>query len=194
MEVRNNVQSPNFGMALRIPKTQKMADALNELPKETLKEIIKAGEILGREGEENATKFYHVKINEDLSCKLEADKDAFFGLFKTDKYFSHYGQEIEKGQPVTSKRVIMISNNVGDIAGVARYVPLGETQPFFNVWGAVNGYSSINDITPLTKVAKILDDVAAEKAYQKTLKLADDAAEKAEKSKLTGNILDNYGI
>ena len=44
MQVNNNVQSPNFGMALKLQKGSK--EALKKLPMETIEKLQKAGEDL----------------------------------------------------------------------------------------------------------------------------------------------------
>jgi len=185
MQVNNNVQSPNFGMALKISKGAKQA--LKELPMETIENLQKAGEKL------KDTKFYHVKVNDDLTAQITADKDAYFGLFKNKPYSSHYGVERIDGRDFTSNRVILINNNNYTIAGVSRYVPFRQTEPSFHAWGPLGSYTDVKDIRSLAEVAKILDGAAAEKAYQTTAKNAELTAEQAKVSKAVDSLLDTFG-
>ena len=155
----NNVQSfQNFG-SLKYDKTPEMKAKMNELPMETIEKIQNAVRILGREGDTNATKFYHVRINNDLSCSLEAEEGAYFGTFRNSEYQGIHSEKQDN--------VLMVKNINGcDKAGVAKYQPIGETE-FFRVWGFANtSYDNINHIESLAKIAKILDDVAAEKYSQ----------------------------
>lgn len=189
MQVNNNVQSPNFGMALKISKGAQKA--LEQLPMETIESLQKAGQEL------KDTKFYHVKVDDDLKAAITADKDAYFGLFpkRMDGYSAtRHGECKAAGKIVPEKDIIMIDNEHGTIAGVSRKVPYGESAPFFNCWGPYGAYNELIDIKQLTKLAKMLDDVAAEKAYQKAAKEAAELAEKKEVAKAVGNLLDAYGV
>lgn len=193
MEVHKLQYSPQF-TSLKINKGAE--EKLNELPMETIDKIKEAGKILGKEGDENATKFYHVEIDEDLNCAITADKDAYFGLFETDEYKTRHGIEKSNGKNVRSDRVIMIENKKGrTICGVARYVPYLATEPFFNAWGSYGcSYKNIGYIDQLAKVAKILDTVAAEKHYAK---IADSKAKNADQEKVSKDVkslLRDFGI
>lgn len=189
MQVNNNVQSPNFGMALKISKGAQQA--LKELPMETIERLQKAGADL------KDTKFYHVEVSDDLSAKLTADKDAYFGLFKTKDYSANkHGKQKTDGNLVTDDRIILIEDNKagGTIAGIGRYVPWGKSQPFFDTWSAIGPANDVNSIGKLAKVAKILDGVAAEKSYQKAAEEAQAIAQKNEVSKAVDNLLDSFGV
>lgn len=188
MQVNNNVQSPNFGMALKIKNGAK--DALKNCSMETIEKLQKAGEEL------KDTKFYHVTVGDDLSAKLTADKDAYFGLFNRHDIYTarNHGMMKSEGKMVEDPRIILIGNTCGRTEfGVGRYIPYGETQPFFDVWGPLVPYNKVNDLPELTKVAKILDGVAAEKAYQAAAEEAVKAAENAKVSKAVDSLLDSFG-
>jgi len=187
MQVNNNVQSPNFGMALKINKGARKA--LENLPMETIERLQKAGEEL------KDTKYYHVTVGDDLKANITADKNAYFGLFENKKYLASNGVEKVNGENVLSDRIVIINdkNTKRDIAGVSRYVPYGKTEPFFNTWGSFGPYEHVNDISQLTQVTKILDEVAAEKAYQKSVKLSAEKVEKENVTKAVDNLLDTFG-
>lgn len=186
MQLNNNVQSPNFGMALKINKGAQ--EALNKLPMETIEKLQKAGEEL------KDTKFYHVAVDNNLGAKITADKDAYFGLFRTKDYQAiAHGKTMEDGKLVPDKNIIMIADNRGNsIYGVGRYLHLGESKPFFNAWGL---YPLINvqDVTSLANIAKILDDAAITKYEELATKQAAEISDKAEVSKVVVKLLDTFG-
>lgn len=186
MEIRNNVQSPNFGMALRINKGARKA--LEKRSMETIEKLQKAGEQL------KDTKFYHIEVGDDLTAKITADKDAYFGFFKTKDHFANrHGSSKTAGVMVPDDRIIMIENNVGTIAGVGRYVPLGEIQPFFNTWGAVGAYNTVEDVPQLSKIAKILDNVAVKKYAERAAAESAQEVESNNVAKAVGKLLDTFG-
>ena len=189
-----NVQSPNFGMALKISKGAQAK--LKDLPMSTIEKLQKAGEDL------KDTRFYHVKVDDNLSTKLTADKDAYFGPFKTEKYSTHYGTERNgNGEDVISDRILMIDKLKSrpyspegykeTIAGVARYVPYGESEPFFDVWGLAP-YNKINDTDSLACIAKILDGVAVDKYAETAEKLKAANLEKTRVSEAVDKLLDTF--
>ena len=188
MQINNNVQSPNFGMALKISKGAKAA--LKELPMDSINRIQKAG------AELVDTKFYHVEIDDKLTPRLTADKDAYFGLFKTKDFSTHHG--IEKGSEAlhAAKNVVMIDDNKTrrTVVGVARYMPEGETKPIFNVWGATGSYNEIDDVLHLSSIARILDATAVEKQCQKITKETAAKQEYERVSRAVNNLLDEFGV
>lgn len=189
MQVNNNVQSPNFGMALKLQKGSK--EALKKLPMETIEKLQKAGEDL------KDTQFYHVEVADDLSAKITADKDAYFGLFPklmSGHFAIKNGTTKEAGKMVPADNIIMIENDGGTIAGVARYVPYGETKPFFNAWGPVGAYNTVGDVPKLAKLAKILDTAAAEQYSKNLQKTINTNIEKEKVSKAVDEMLDNFGV
>ena len=138
-------------------------EALQDCSMETIKQLQEAGEKL------KDTKFYHVVVNDDLSAEVKAPKDAYFGFFGKHKV-----------TPFTE-------------AGVARYLPEGSPEPDFNVWNLFGPCTNVQDINTLSKVAKILDDVAV-KRYEEGIKTAEElAVKKANVNKAVGNLLDLYG-
>ena len=188
MQVNNNVQSPNFGMALKLQKGSK--EALKKLPMETIEKLQKAGEDL------KDTQFYHVEVADDLSAKIAADKDAYFGLFpklKSGHFAIKNGTTKEAGKMVPADNIIIIENDGGTIAGVARYVPYGETKPFFNAWGQVGAYNTVGDVPKLAKLAKILDTAAAEQYSKNLQKTINSNIEKDKVSKAVDGLLDTFG-
>jgi len=187
MEINNNYSAQNFGMALRIRKGAKKG--LENCAMETIERLQKAGADL------KDTKFYHVEVGDDLSAKITADKDAYFGLFprRGDGYAAlKYGEQKNGGQIVPDDRIIMIENDGGTIAGVGRYVPYGETKPFFNTWGIVGPYNTVEDVSKLSKIAKILDDTAVERYKCSAAAINDKQQEQV--SKAVGNLLDTFGV
>ena len=191
MQVSNNVQSPNFGMALRINKNAQKA--LKELPFKTIEELQKAGEEL------KDTAFYHVGIFEKdgkLSAALESDKDAYFGLFKDRNGYSatRNGRTKENGKEVIDDRIIMIARGGDDLYGVARYLPQGETTPFYNTWGLFGSLNSPTSVSHLAKVAKLLDGVAQEKYAEKEAQMAKEILEKEKVVSAVDNLMDKFGV
>lgn len=188
MQVNNVQSSQNFGMALRISKGAKKA--LENCSMETIENLQKAGANL------KDTKFYHVEVGDDLSAKITADKDAYFGLFpeKMDGYSAtKHGKCKTDGKMVTDDRVIMIENKSGTVAGVGRYVPYGETEPFFNAWGA-GPYNKVGDVSRLSEIAKLLDSVAVQKYEDNLAKAVSESKEQEQVSKAVGSLLDEFGV
>lgn len=191
MQVNNTSQCPqpkstSFGMALKISKGAR--EALNDCSMDTIEKLQKAGEEL------KDTKFFHVKVNDDLSAKIDSDENAYFGFFKNKDYSaSRHGITKSGGKEVPDDRIIMIEDRHGTIAGVGRYVPYAETKPIYDSWGVLGPYNHINDIKYLTKIAKILDNAAIEN-YNKSLDKAElEKLERAKVSKAIDNLLDTYG-
>lgn len=198
MEIRNNVQSPHFGMALKLKSGSRLSEALENLPnpRQAIEDIKAAGKLLGKEGEEDATKFYHVGVdvkNGKIKCEIEADKDAYFGPFTKGEYATHNGVERNNGVDIKSDRILMIDKNGTTIAGVGRYVPHGEEQPFFNVWGPFGAYGNIEDLPKITQIAKLLDEVAAEKYAQNLTTNSEHLLEKAKIKNDINDLIKEYG-
>lgn len=100
----------------------------------------------------------------------------------------------EAGQMVTADNVLLINNNKDiTIAGVAKYVPIGDRKPFYNVWDALGSRDTIKDVPALSKVAKILDDVAVQKYNEQITGRTAAEIEKAEVSKAVDNLFDSLG-
>lgn len=198
MEIRNNVQSPNFGMAFKINNVKGMPKALEKLPEKAIASLQEAGKILGKEGDEKATKYYHVVVDLDNSgnpiVRLEADRDAYFGIFR----HSMEDGSTYVGTPGVNENIIMLSKDYGEyvgpyMAGVARYMSDGEVKPRFNAW-IYSSLSCPEDASDLAEIAKILDSVAAQKAYGKS-QVATQEAAKAEKiSTDVANLMKDYSI
>lgn len=188
----NNTQCPtpkstSFGMALKISKGAKTA--LQDCSMDTIEELQKAGEKL------KDTKFFHVKVDDDLSAKIDSDANAYFGFFKNDHYHANrHGETKTDGKMVPDDRIIMIDYNTGGTyAGVGRYIPYGEKQPFYNAWGFLGAYKHVNDIYNLANIAKMLDNAAIEN-YTKACEKAElEKLEKAKISKAVDNLLDSFG-
>lgn len=188
MEIRNNVQSPNFGMALKISKGARKALADSSI--ETVQKLQKAGEEL------KDTQFFHVKVDNDLGAKIESDENAYFGLFGRtgDEYSAtKYGESKTDGRMVTDDRIILIDNKHGTIAGIGRYVPFQETKPFYNAWGALGPYNTVQNVNELANIAKILDKVAAEKHYQSLAEASKKLAEQSKINNAIDNLMDAFG-
>ena len=191
MQVNNNVQSPNFGMALRINKNAQKA--LKELPLETIEQLQKAGEELKN------TEFYHVGIFEKdgkLSAAIESDKDAYFGLFKERNRYSatRNGITKENGKVVPDDRIIMIDQGGVDCYGVSRYMPYGENKPFYNTWGHFGPIDTPSQVSELATVAKLLDSVAQEKYVEQQAKIAKEVIEREKVVGAVENLIDKFGV
>jgi hypothetical protein len=160
MQISNNYQaSPNFG---RLMINKKAAEELKKLPSDVISQIRRAGEIL------KDTKYYHAEIDENLEARLVSEKNPYFGLFQNDKYTTHHGQEKVNGKLVSTDKIVIVDEKNGSTFGfgVGRYVPYGETKPFYNVWGAYGGYNRADEVEHIAKAAKVLDDVAVKKAAE----------------------------
>jgi len=169
MEIRNNVQSPNFGMALRIKNPQKTAEALKKLPAEVLNEYKAAGELL------NDTKFYHVVVSNDLKPQIVSEEGAYWGPSYPSAplpviRFGEYNEHLKVGSSFGVSRL-----RGGEAAedGVVHH----------NVWGicgSITDGTNKYDVKSLAQVAKTLDVSAIE--YEKQL-AAQKALEEASKLK-----------
>ena len=198
MEIRNIIQSPNFGMALKLKSCSRLSEALENLPnpRQAIEDIKAAGKLLGKEGEEDATKFYHVGVdvkNGKIKCEIEAAEDAYFGPFTKGEYATNKGYERSNGANIKSDRVLMIDQNDTTIAGVARYVPYGKKESFFNVWGPFGAYGNIEDLPKITQIAKLLDEVAAEKYAQNLTTNSEHLLEKAKIKDDIKDLIKEYG-
>lgn len=188
MQINNNCSSPNFGMALKISKGARKA--LENASFDEIKALQKAGEEL------KDTKFYHVSVDENLKCTLQADKNAYFGRFDTNMFGTRYGREKNsQGLSETARNIIIIhgkrssSGSGVDLYGIARYE--NEGKPAFNVWDGDYALNDISNLDQLTSVTKILDGVAAEKYAEATSKTSQ--AARAKKNEAIENLLDSYG-
>lgn len=190
MQINNNYSSPNFGMALKISKGAKKA--LENASLDEIKALQKAGEDL------KDTKFYHVSVDENLKCKLQADKNAYFGRFDTNMYGTRYGSEKNsQGLSETARNIIIIhgkrssSGSGVDLFGIARYE--NEGKPVFNVWNSGYVLNGIDSLGGLTTAAKILDGVAADKYAEAAKEAAKASKETVQKNVAIGKLLDSFG-
>lgn len=184
----NNVQTPqqHFGMALRVDKGA--AKELKSLPMEVIENLQKAGEEL------KDTKFFHVRVDDKLGAKIESDKDAPYGLFNNGEYFANrHGICKSAGEIVPDDRILMIDDAHGSFAGVGRYVPYGETKPFYNVWDWSGPCEKVDNINTLAKVAKILDEAAKTKYAQQVETLANEKNTQMKVSGAVDKLIDTFG-
>ena len=190
----NRVQHTPYFTSLYIKKGPETETKLNMLPLETSNKILEAGKLLGKDGDEGATKYYHVEVDENLKCKLVSNADAYFGLFNNEEYKTSYGKAKANGVDVEDKNIIMIQTKNGhSIAGVSRMYQDGTLT--YNAWG-VSGvsYTTIEDIDMLAKLAKILDGVAAEKYKEQVKKQQEVEAERKAVIQNTNQLLNLYGL
>lgn len=189
MQVNNNYSSPNFGMALKISKGAKKA--LENASFDEIKALQKAGEDL------KDTKFYHIAVDENLKCKLQADKNAYFGRFDTNMFGTRYGiEKNSQGLTETARNIILIHGKrpMGsgtDLYGIARYE--NDRKPVFNVWSSGYVLNDIDTLGELTTVAKILDGVAADKYAEAAKEAAKASKETAQKNVAIDKLLDSFG-
>jgi len=69
MDIKIYNQTPSFHAIIR-PKTLVAQENLNKLSKNIAQKIKYASIMLGEEGEKTSTKFYHVKIDENMKLLL----------------------------------------------------------------------------------------------------------------------------
>lgn len=188
MQINNNCSSPNFGMALKISKGARKA--LENASFDEIEALEKAGKEL------KDTKFYHVAVDENLKCNLQANNNAYFGRFYTNRLLTRYGTiKNKEGLSETARNIIIIhgkrssSGSGVDLYGIARYE--NEGKPVFNVWDSGYVLNGIDSLRELTTVAKILDGVAADKYAEATSKTSQ--AARAKKNEAIENLLDSYG-
>ena len=87
----------------------------------------------------------------------------------------------------------MITNGQGrTIVGVGKYESNDKTKSLFNVWNSFGAYKDVSDIKNLAKIAKILDEVAAEKHYKKVAKEVEINTEKSEVAKAVDDLLNTF--
>ncbi|MBQ8459650.1 hypothetical protein IJ541_06070 [bacterium] len=176
MEVRNNVQSPYFGMALRIKKSEKIAEKLSELPIETIRKIEKAGERL------KDTQFYHVELGEDLVPRLVSKEGAYWGL------------NIENAAPVRYGEGDNIM--LGSRYGISR-LSGGKAEDGFvrhNAWDSCGALNKITDIDDLTDIALKLDSAAVKQARQQANLIAAQEVAKKEASSAANTLLSKFSV
>jgi hypothetical protein len=139
---------------------KKAAAALRTLPADTLSKIKDAGELL------KDTKYYHAKINENLEARLVSENNPYFGLFRTERHTTHLGEDRKVGNKVVQAENIVIVNDKSGLSnyGIAKYETEGV--PRYNVWGAHGIYNRAGEVGEIAKAAKILDDVAIQKAAE----------------------------
>ena len=78
MRIQNNVQSPNFGELIKTPEARAAIKRCRNV--QTLEKLIRADEAMAD------TEYFDIVIGKDLKCKIISLKEAFFGVFKSDKY------------------------------------------------------------------------------------------------------------
>lgn len=176
----NQSTSPNFGQ-LKVVKSDQVTKALRSERIENLTMIKKVGEKL------KDTQFYNLLIKYDsekgsLLPKLESTADAYFGIFKSERFknitFNH------NTDTMLIDSVYGIKKHLSNTVGMKEY----------DIWGVAGyQYDHINDIDCLSDLVLELDK-AAIKNYNEKI-----AAEKAalayqkEVDDLTNNILADFG-
>lgn len=185
MQVNNNTQSPNFGMALRI--NPKATENLKKCSIETIKKLQEAGEEL------KDTKFYHVAVDENLGCKIESEGKPYFGLFEDEenRITTSYGTKKEKDTNVTADNIIMIKQGNTSLGGVGKYIPYMESKPTYNAWG-YNAYNQVGDIKQLSTIAKLLDKAAVAKYKEECAAAILKKAKEQEVSNAVDDLMKNY--
>lgn len=78
MRIQNNVQSPSFGELIKTPEARVAIKRCKNI--QTLEKLVRADEAMAN------TEYFDIVVGKDLKCKIISLKDAFFGLFKSDKY------------------------------------------------------------------------------------------------------------
>ena len=139
----NNSTSPNFKALIIDPGAR---NALRTCNMSQLTKIQEAGNLL------KDTKFYNLKIENTLKCRIEVAKDKiqdfFFGVFKPVEFF----KDVKQGK---DSNTILFDN----MYGVAKLNLEGK--PGFNVWNVFGEKVDVYDIDGVAKVVKELD-VASE--------------------------------
>jgi hypothetical protein len=187
MQISNNYQaSPNFG---RLAIQTKAVEKLRSLPIKTLNELEKAGDLL------QGTRFFDVKIDEDLSAKLVSTGDPYFGVFKGKEYIGLPGQcKNAVGEIVSNDNVVMINTPHGNpLYGVGKCGEPTAKEQSYNIW-TVRSYNKIEDVPVIAKIAKILDDVAVLKKIE--AERIEEVAKKAqvEVNTKVNDILSRFGV
>jgi hypothetical protein len=167
---------------------KKAAAALKTLPADTLSKIKEAGELL------KDTKYYHAKINEELEAKLVSENNPYFGLFRTERHTTHPGEARTLcGKVVPANNIVIIDDNKGFTNyGVAKYEKKGEPQ--YSVWGAFGIYDRAGEVREIARAAKILDDVAIQKATEAAEEQAIAAKHRAEIEKEVDDLMSKFGV
>lgn len=190
----NRVQHTPYFTSLFIKKGPDTKTKLNELSLEASNKLVEAAKLLGKDGDEGATKFYHVVVGENLDCSIVAEPYAYFESFDNKEYKTSYGKEKEDGKDVVNTDIIMIQDKNGkSIAGVTRSGEYIDGKTAFRVWG-IGGtpYNSLGDIGILAKLAKILDGVAAEKYAEQAKRNKAEEAERKAVAQNTDQLLEHY--
>lgn len=187
MQISNNYTSPNFGMALKISKGARKA--LESASLDEIEALEKAGKEL------KDTKFYHVAVDENLKCNLQANNNAYFGKFYTNMFLTRYGTiknkegltEIARNKIIISGRPPMGSDT--DLYGIAKNEINGK--PVFNVWDGDYALNDISNLEQLTSLTKILDGVAVQKYAEATSKTSQ--AARSKENEAIEKLLDSFG-
>lgn len=174
MNVNYNIASPNFGMALRIKNTPKVAERLKEQPAEAIQCLKEAGEIL------KDTRFFHVTLGEDLVPRIIGKKGAYFGV----------SEEALLRRPHGVSEDMLVLDDVFQI----------ERKQGLNPESAFNEYSvfsfpvgmldRLKDANVLANIANELDTAAVEYLN----KQAAITAQKQKTSRLVDSLLGEFGV
>lgn len=199
MQVRNNLQSPNFGMAMKISKGARKA--LQDCSLETLQKLEKAGNDL------KDTKFYHVNVDDNLCCNLERSKNAYWGPFKSENTYSVYLTEhnVQRKDAL----IFRIPNSDAFDVGVTKVSSGTDAKPVFEIWGWDSNYNRPEDILSIANVAKVLDEVstnlqdgimkivngvAVKKLGGASVETLSEAERQTQVTKTINNLLDTFGV
>ncbi|MGN0031035.1 MAG: hypothetical protein ACI37Q_03675 [Candidatus Gastranaerophilaceae bacterium] len=190
----SSVQSPNFGMALRINKNAQKS--LKELPMESLNELKIIGERL------KDTKYYHIGIsdkNGDIVAKLESDKGAYFGFFNDGPWGYHvkrYAGLEKDGKSIPDENEILIECDGAPVftKWVKRHFVPEKPEPVYDCRSVQGSLDNLKEIRELSDVAIILDEATVQKYAQELAKQKAQDEAKAATSKAVDNLLDEFGV
>lgn len=160
MQIYNNVQSPNFrGELLYTPegrraikrcKDIKILEKLNNAKKEIAK-----------------TDYFDIEVGKDLKCKIKSLKEAFFGIFESDR-FNNIRHGVNDSILYLDDEYTVVRNSIYDNPDEVQY--------------SVIKKKGLDDIENAENI-DILTDVAIE---------LDRAAVRAEKRSLSEQVENNY--
>ena len=142
MRIQNNVQSPNFGALIITPEARNSIRRCKDV--EVLKKLIQAKKDMAK------TEFFDIIVGQGLKCKLVSLKEAFFGVFKSDKY-----SNIKNG--VNENILSMGEYNIS-----RHSIHQNDEEYGYSVWKTKElcNIDNAKSIDTLTEIAKELDNQA----------------------------------
>lgn len=151
MRIENNVQSANFGRLIITPEAEASIKRCRNT--KTLEKLVQAKKAMA------GTEYFDIVVGQGLKCKLKSLKEAFFGVFESQKFGS------------TSEGVNENIIELGEYSISRHSIYKNDEEYGYSIWKTLE-LGSVEDaehIDTLVEIAKELDSQAIiqEKRTQK---------------------------